>query len=213
VIRRLVFFLVALVPAVFVLVEVFTPAVVEGRIEDRVEARVPDATSVDASIESFPFVTRLGLTGRVKHLTVDLDGVERAGLAFATISVDLDGIQLDREALYDKEFDLQSIDEGSITAEFTEEALSSAVGTDVQLEPGEAIVTVAGQEIGAAVEVSGGEIVLANGALRVPLPTTDLFPCDLEGEILAGRARLTCAVDEVPPILLRAAEAGVELGP
>ena len=205
-IRRLLFALVAFVPAVAVLVEVFSPGVVEERIEERVENRVPDATTVDASLDSFPFVTRLSLTGRVRELTVDLEGVERAGLAFARISVELQGIQLDRTALYDSDFRLESIDEGAITAEFTEEALSAAVGTEVQLEPGQAVVTVAGQEIAAPVEVSGGNLVLSGGAFSVPLPTSDLFPCDLEGEVLAGRARLTCGVDEVPPLLLRAAE-------
>ena len=211
-IRRLVFALVAFIPAVAILVEVFTPAVVEDRIEQRVESRVADATNVVADLDSFPFVTRLGLTGRVKHLTVDLEGVERAGLRFATITLDLDGIQLDRNALYDNDFKLRSIDEGTITAEFTEEALSDAVGTEVQLEPGEAVVTVAGQELRAPVEIAGGALVLAGGSLSVPLPTGDLFPCDLEGEILAGRARLRCTVEEVPPILLRAAEVGAELG-
>ena len=212
-IRRLVFVLVALVPALAVLVEVFTPSLVEDRIEERVEAHVPDATSVSAELDSFPFVTRVGLPGRVKRLTVGLDGVERAGLAFATIAIDLDGIQLDRAALYDNDFKLRSIDEGAIVAEFTEEALSAAVGTDVQLEPGRAVVTVAGQEVGAPVEVVDGRLLLAGGALTVPLPTSDLFPCELDGEILAGRARLTCDLDEVPPILLRAAESEVELGP
>ena len=208
-IRRLLFALVAFVPAVLVLIEVFSPGVVEGRIEDRVERRVPDATTVDASLDSFPFVTRLGLTGTVKQLTVDLEGVERAGLAFALITVELEGIQLDRAALYDNDFRLESIDEGAITAEFTEEALSAAVGAEVQLEPGQAVVTVAGQEVAAPVEVSGGNLILSGGALSVPLPTSDLFPCDLEGEIVAGRARLRCGVDEVPPILLRAAESQV----
>jgi len=207
VIRRLIFFLVALVPATAVLVEVFAPSLVEDRIEDRVEERVPDATTVSASLDSFPFVTRLGLTGSVKELTVDLEGVERAGLAFAVITLELSGIQLDRKALYNNDFRLHSIDEGAITAEFTEEALSAAVGTEVQLEPGQAVLTVSGQEVATPVEVSGGQLVLSGGGITVPLPTTDLFPCDLEGEILAGRARLRCSVDEVPPILLRAAEA------
>ena len=209
-IRRLLFAVAVLVPGALVLVEFFTPRMVEERIEERVEARVADATDVAASLDSFPFVTRLGLTGRVKRLTVDLAGVERSGLAFATIGMELDGIELDRSALYDKDFRLQSIDEGTITAEFTEEALSAALGADVELRPGEAVVTTGGQEVATPVTVEGDRLVLAAGALGVTLPTEDLFPCQLESEVLAGRARLRCTVEEVPPVLLRAAEAGLD---
>lgn len=214
-IRKLVVFVLAvLVPAAAVLVEFMTPPAVEERIEDRVAERVPEAISVAAELDSFPLVSRLLLTGRVESLTVELDDVRRE-IRFDVIELELEGIDIDRRALVDSSFEIDSIDSGVITAELTEEALSEVVGVPVELLPDRARATVAGQQIEVSVVVRGDTLVVDGGGrslASVPLPTDDLFPCALEGRLLSGRARLTCTVTDVPPVLLRAVNRAVDAG-
>ena len=187
--------------------EIITPPVVEEAIEERVNDRVPDATAVEAEVDSFPFVARLLATGRVEKLTVDLAGVERQLLEFALIRVEADGIRLNRSALTGGEVQVRSIDRGTITAEITAGAISDVLGVPVRLTPGRATATVAGAEVTAEVTVAAGVLRLAAGSVSasVTLPRDDLFPCDLSGQVLTGRALLRCTITDVPPVLLELA--------
>lgn len=196
--------------AVGVAAELLAPPVVEDGIEQRVAARVPDATTIDAEIDSFPFVGRLLLTGRVERLTVDLEGVERQLLEFAVIRIEAEGIRLNRTALSGGEVDIRSIDRGTIVAEITADAISNVLGVPVTLAPGRATASVAGREISAEIVVTDGVLRVVAGAVsaEVTLPRDDLFPCALSGRVLSGRALLRCTITDVPPVLLELAEDG-----
>ncbi len=189
--------------------EVVVPPRIEHGVEQRVATQVPEATSVDATVRSFPVVARVLATGVIDHLVVTLDGVARPELRIDSVRIDVWGIDVSRRALLDGEIDLQHIDRGALTATITEDDLEETLPgnvADLRLLPGRAEVTVAGQTLGSDVTVREGRVVFDLGPFRdpsVPLPGQEFFPCLLQGKVVAGAVQLSCTLDEVPPYLLR----------
>lgn len=189
--------------------EVVVPPRIEQGVEERVANQVPEATSVDATLRSFPVVARVLATGRIERLVVTLHDVARGEVRLDSVRVDVRGIEVSRRALLDGEVDLEHVDSAALTATITEEDLEEALPgavADLRLLPGRAEVTVAGQTVGSDVTVRGGRVVFDLGPLGdvgVALPGQDFFPCPLEGEVVHGAVHLFCTLDEVPPYLLR----------
>ncbi|MDP9019509.1 MAG: DUF2993 domain-containing protein [Actinomycetota bacterium] len=189
--------------------EVLVPPRIEQGVEERVASQVPEATSVDATVRSFPVVPRVLATGGIEHLVVTLADVARPEVRIDSVRIDVWGIDVSRRALLDGEVDFQHIDRGALTATITEEDLEETLPgnvADLRLLPGRAEVTVAGQAAGSDVTVRDGRVVFDLGALPdagVALPGQEFFPCLLQGEAVHGALRLSCSLDEVPPYLLR----------
>ena len=173
-------------------VELVVPLLVEQRIEEDVREQTRGAIGIDADLESFPFITRLLLTGRVARLEVGLAQVVRRRLTFSTLAFDIEDIQLDRSALSRRDLEVRGIGRATVTATLDEEALSEA-GAYVDL--GAADV---------APQVRGRALVVGTGAAArsLPLPT-DLFPCEPAARLQEEAIVLSCVVDEVPSLLLR----------
>jgi hypothetical protein len=181
-------------------------SVAEGQLRDRVAAAASPAGGTTAVIESFPFVGRLLTSGEVSRVRVGASDVTVDGLTFARVGLDLRRVTFDRNRLFsERKVVLSSLDRGTATAEVTAEELSQRLGLDITLLAGRAQVTVAGQTITATASVTDNTLHLSVTGISVPalrIPKLPLVPCVANAEILPGRVRLTCAIDEVPPELV-----------
>lgn len=186
-------------------------SVAESQLRNRVSAAVATSGATTsgattARIESFPFLGRLLSSGEVSRIRVTAADVTVEGLTLARVALDLHGVTFDRDRLLSaQKAVLTDLDRGTATAEVTEEQLSERLGVPVTLSPGQASVRVAGQTLTADASVTDNTLRLTVTGLRVPglrIPRLPLVPCVADAEILPGRIRLTCTVDEVPPELV-----------
>jgi hypothetical protein len=192
--------------------ELLAPPIIEAEIQRRVEARVREADSVSVEIDSFPVVPTVLSTAGVRRLVVTLDGVDGDEVDITRLSVELEGPALERSALLDGEAALDKVDRAVLTAEIDEadvaDALTPLGVSVVDLTPGGVRVTANGVTVDAQVTVADGVLRVSAdgvGSLDVPLPRTDLFPCDPSGEVLADRVRVSCSINTVPEWLVKQA--------
>ena len=182
----------------------------EGQIESRARAEVPADVSVAAQIHAFPFLPALFLNGKVAEAEAHFKNIKAGVLTFSDVVVDLHGIRVNRhELLNNRRVQVESISEGTVTAEITAAALTSALrGVPVVIANGEVKVTIAGASVVARVAVSGNALQLGvPGVGSIAIPKTRLVPCVADVTVLAGRIRLSCTIHDVPPALLGAANA------
>ena len=186
--------------------DVAARVVAEAQLRDRARAAARPAGATSARIESFPFLGRLLGSGQVARVRVSAADVTVQGLVLARISLDLDHVTLDRSRLFsERTVVLESLRRGTAVAEVTQDRLSDALGVPVVLDAGRARVRVAGQLVTAKASVSDNTLRLSVAGLSVPalkIPKLPLVPCVADAAILAGRIRLTCSVEQVPPELL-----------
>lgn len=169
-------------------------------------AAAAPAGETTAEIDSFPFIGRLATAGEVSRIRVSAADVTIEGVRFARIAVDLEDVTFDREPLLsDFKVVLKSLGRGTATAEVTAEELSDRLDLPITLEAGRARVRVAGQTVTATASVDDNTLRLSVAGFSVPalrIPKLPLVPCVANAEILPGRVRLTCSVDEIPPELV-----------
>lgn len=180
----------------------------ERRIRDQVSAEqgvTPRHTRVH--ISSFPFLARLGATGDVKTLRASVSDTEVAGFRFATISVDLHDVHIDRESLvFDRRVVVKRIGSGEATADISQATLREAIGgLPLVLGPGTIGVTLGGVTVSVSAKITNGVLELSAAGLDLPaiaLPRVPLVPCLTQAEARRGVLHLTCAVRRVPSELL-----------
>ena len=181
-------------------------AAVESQLEDRVELAARPGGEATARISSFPFLARLLTTGEVSRVEVAAAAVTVESLTFSRLAVDLDDVTLDRDRLLaDRKVVLSDLRRGTAEAEVSQEELSQRLGVPVTLEAGRARVRVAGQTVTATASVRDNVLRLSVSGFAVPplrIPRLPLVPCVADVQILPGRVRLTCTVDQVPPELV-----------
>lgn len=198
--------LLAVVAGLLVAADIGVRSVAESQLRDRVVAAVSPGGATSARISSFPFVARLLTSGDVARIRVAAADVTVERLTFATVSVDLQDVTLDKTRLFsERKIVLESLGKGTATAELTQDRLSDALGVPVTLTPGHIGVQVAGQQVTAMATVSDNTLRVTVAGLSVPglkIPTLPLLPCVANAVVLAGRIRLTCSVDQVPPELV-----------
>jgi hypothetical protein len=188
--------------------------VVEGIAEDQIakiaHEQIEDAGPTTADISSFPFVARVALAGEVRRVRVTQREIPVGPLTVASVTVTLDGVQLDRGRLFgDRDVFLTDIDSGSVVATITDDEVSRLLDVPVTFADGIANATVAGVDVAVRASVRDGALVLSPEgapALSVPLPRIPLVPCVADAAIGDGVVELSCEIDEIPPELLRAAQ-------
>lgn len=201
--RKLLFF--GLLAALLVGADLAAKGVAEKRIEDRAEEAAGAGASATATISSFPFLGRLLVSGSVPEVSVRTSGVEAGPLTLRAVTVDLDGVQLDRDALFGGDVQLRDIDEGRVIVELDAGVLSRVLDVPLTIDDGVVSVQVAGQRVTASAEVRDGALVVTVAglpALTVPVARTELSPCDVAGvEVRGDRVLLTCQIADVPAAL------------
>lgn len=188
-----------LVAALAVVVELVAPPLAESRLEQRARERSGQVAGVRADIDSFPMVTRLLLTERLRSLTITLDEVAGQQMTFTTVSFELQRVRLEREALLAGDVRVRDIDTGVVTAELDAGALGQALGAPVLIEPDG--ITIGGRDV--PLPGAGGEDASPLPDVDLPnLPLPDeLIPCEPDVEVADGRLRLSCRIDTVPFML------------
>jgi len=179
----------------------------EDKLQERAQAEVRGAANVTASISSFPFLGRLLVSNSISDVEVRAERAALGDLLTATVEVDLRGVRLQRDALLSGRVKLEDIDAGTVTVELDADGLGQVLKVPVSIAGGQVSVTVAGRSVTGRATVDGGALVLevaGLGALRVPIARSELITCAVAGvEVVGGTIRLSCEIDEVPPVLLR----------
>lgn len=192
--RKLLVIVVLLIGILAGVGELVAPRLVEARVEEQVRARTDGAAAVRADAGSFPFLPRLLLDGRVRSLSVTLEEVTGYEVPFATVTLGLEGIHLDREELLRGEVEVTDVDAGLAVVEIEQAVLAGTLDVAFDLAPD-------------TVEVRGRSLVLApagGAAFEVAIPEA-FMPCAPELELDDPLVRLSCALEEVPSVLVRAA--------
>jgi hypothetical protein len=201
----------AVLVAVLVVGDVVAKAAAESAVESGVQSRVSGVGAVDARIHSFPFAGRLLAQGQVSTLDLRLSEVTGHGIDVARLRLQASGLELDRSAMFGGKVELQDVDHVVVTATITAEAISDVTGADVELlDGGRAEVTYQGVSATATVSVVDGELRFgAEGlpALTVPVPDSDLVPCDVDATVVAGAIEASCTADHLPDVVVRSVAA------
>ena len=192
----------AILVVVLVVGDFVVKAYATSQLRDRAERAARGATSASASISSFPFTLRLLVAGSVQEAHIRVGPVTAARVTFASISLDLHDVRVDRNRLInDREVRLTGLGSGTVTAVLTDAEISRLAGTLVVFHPGRVTVSAAGVDVGATVQVTNGS--LSFGGLRLPIkfrvPRAPLFPCDATSAVVReGAVDLSCTVHSVP---------------
>ena len=200
--RRLLLLIGAAVVVAALAAELLIPSVAEGHIEEIVSERVPGFGEVDADLSGRPIVARALLFGEVRKLTVTLSDLAGQARLFPTLRFEFRGIALDRGGLLRGNADVEAVDEARVEASLAEDDLQDLVpGVVIDLRPDGVVATVAGRTIEAEIEVRDRTLVIGVEALpeaTVPLPTSDLFPCNPAISVTDQAVVIACAFNEVP---------------
>ncbi|MEM7151623.1 MAG: LmeA family phospholipid-binding protein [Myxococcota bacterium] len=184
----------------------------EEHAEDRITSTLTQAEGVHVTFDGFPFVLGVLATGQVEALHVKIDRVREQGLEAQDLSLDVETISIDTDALIDEQrLVVTDIGAARVQGFIADEQVSKVVGQEVHCTPGAIKAKVEGVEVQATATVKGRTVVLAAPIpgvepLVFPLPPTDVLPCAPQLEVLEGKFRVSCTVDEIPP-RLRAAMA------
>lgn len=191
--------------------DVAARAYIETKVDARAQAEAPPGSKVDASIGGFPFVPRLLLASTISHVGVHIENLDATVITFATVDIDLKGVELDRSKMFARKARITSIDSGTVEVVISQEALSDALHVPVKIAEGVVSVTVLGKSLPVTpgVDASGSLTLQADGIARtftLKIPKTDYVPCIGDVTVLAGRIRFSCEIQEIPPALLDAAQ-------
>jgi hypothetical protein len=198
-VRRLVLLVVGLVVAMLILdfaARAFVAARVESEFRDSDRLQ---ADGVDFTIDSFPFLARLGLRGEVSA-TLRLEDVEEQGVTVDEFEFEVDGMRFDRDRAFRGEILVTGVDQATATVSFDEETVSDLLGVPVAFGDG------TGQAGGVDIEatMAGDDLVVSApgvGEATVPLTLRRYLPCDPEVAFRPGLVDLTCSTDRLPPIV------------
>lgn len=170
----------------------------ELRDEERIQAG-----SVDASVDSFPFLGRLALAGETSF-SVRLEDVTENGVTVDRIELDVDGLVFDRGEALDRRVRVDEVDRVEASVVFEEQTVSDAAGVAVELEPGRASVPGVAGSPTAEVSLAGRALRLGVpglGAVELEIPSTDYLPCEPAVAIEQDRVELSCTTDTLPPLV------------
>jgi hypothetical protein len=201
------FVLLGLVLAGLAYADVRLRGLAEEQAELKLAQSLPQVSGVDVTLDGFPFTLGVLMNGKVDALHVTIREVKEAGLVAHDLSLDVEDISLDKDALMDDQR-LVVTDIGRAKAQgfVSDDAVSKAVGETVTFSPGKAHATVQGRELEVQASVKGRFVHLASKipgvpTVTFPLPPGDVLPCTPELELLAGKIRLSCEIDELPQTL------------
>lgn len=195
--------LIVLIVVVGIAGEFAGPRLVESRIEDHVRANTEGEVTVEADVQSSPFLPVLVAQGRISRMTVTLEELKGQRIPF-TMRLVLDGITLDRQALLRGQTQLRDLDGGGVTVGLTEQAISPAMNITTDISPDGIVLGPASVVLEADLTTQGRTVVISSASfenLEVSLPET-LLPCaEPETELNDGAVRLFCELEAVPAIL------------
>ncbi|MDQ6927357.1 MAG: DUF2993 domain-containing protein [Actinomycetota bacterium] len=205
--RKIFFVLLMAVVGLLVAADFGARAAAANQLQHNLQKGVPSATSASVEIDSFPFLGRLLASGQVSTVHATVTDVDAGALKLARVTVDLHDVHIDRQALAgQRRVELTSIGKGTATAEITQEELSTALHVPVRFSNGKVAVRAGPLQATAKVTVQDNVIRLTAGPVSLPairIPKAPLLPCVANAEVLEGRIRVSCTLNQVPEELLR----------
>jgi hypothetical protein len=188
--------------------DVATKTFVESQIEQEVMS-APDlqVADVEASIDSFPFLLKLGASGTVDSFTIELFDIVAPELDIAELSITGEGIVFDRNGLFQGNVRVEDVDEATASLTLTDAAISAAVGVNVQLGPGSVSVDTGAGLVQAQAAVVDGVLTFTApgvGTISVDVALPDYLPCAPNAVAEEGQVVLSCTAAELPPIVFEA---------
>jgi hypothetical protein len=204
--RKLGFLVLALV--MLLAIDELAKAFSSRTIASAVERKVHGVSSVDADIDSFPFLGRLLVQGSVSELDVTFRNVTGHGIDVAHLRFEAKGLELDRGVLFSRRnVRVRDVDRVTAEATITEEQIREVTGADVRLADGRATVSAGGATATATIKVIEGRVRMEVGSLpavSIPIPDADLLPCAVEAEVVEDALVLSCTAEELPGIVVDA---------
>lgn len=199
----------AVLAGLLLVADIAARAFAEGKIASRMESAARGEADADADIDSFPFLGRLLAAGSAGDVRIRMTNVPAQRIAYSALEIDLSGVKVDRDLLFQRQVEVTDIDTGTVAVELTAPALSRALGVPVEVRAGTVEVTVRGQKVPARASVAGGDALQLTAdplpAQRIPIPRSPLVPCVRRAEVRGDRVRVSCTFEEVPEPLVRAA--------
>lgn len=165
--------------------------------ENTIVERLEEATDAEASadVASFPLITGTLVTERVRSLDVTLTGLTTEEVHFDEVTIDVEGIRLPRNRLFDRNFRPTAIDGGTVSTFVSVTSLGEALGVPLEeIDPATATA-----------ELSGGTLTLEApgiGAISAEFPD-EVLPCSATGRVSSDGVRLSCSVDSIPEVVLQ----------
>jgi hypothetical protein len=182
----------------YVVLDFAAKGFVEARVED--EFRDGNRLQVEEasfSIDSFPFLIRLGAFGEV-DASLHLEGIQEQGVAIDGFDLEVDGLVYDRTSAFNGDVRVNGLERATTSITLSEGTIGELVGVPVDISA-DGTVTVGDLSVQAEM-ISGG---LALGSTAVPVRLARFLPCDPDLALADDTVTLTCVTDELPPIVNR----------
>ena len=141
----------------------------ESKMEAVIEDRTPGRQDPRVTIDSFPFLGRLLVSGTVGDVHMRAGAVPAGPFQLDQVELELEGVRVDRDLLLQRQVKLRTIDAGVIRL-FLPRALPVAA--------------------------------------RVPVPQSDLIPCDAEVINAGEESVISCRFDRVPQLFVDVSRLG-----
>ena len=189
-------------------------AYVEEEAETRIASRVPQADGIDVTIEGFPLLWDVLFGAKIEGLNVVVARVQSHGIQADDLSLEVDGIALDRDKMLDdRQLVVTGIDRAKIQGFLSQKSVSKAARAEVAFKSGKVTVSAHGHTFDASLKIVHRSIQLRASvpgvpAVLVPLPEEEFLPCQPEVEIMDGKLRLSCTITELPSAVKRAMSQG-----
>jgi hypothetical protein len=179
---------------------------VESKVESAAKKELPPAVAVDATIDSFPILERLAVTGKVKKFSFDMAGIASKPVAVSFLHLELHDIRFDRSSLWShpKVTGVGFID---LSATVSEDAIRTLTKADVRLFRTGATLKVGTNTVTARAELQKDGIHLTVAPATevvIPLPSLDIVPCSVRFHFVNGGVIFTCQTTKVPRIFAEA---------
>lgn len=176
----------------------------EEQAEARVVEVIPGCRGAEVEIDAFPLLWSV-FSGEVPRLTFEARAIEQNGIEVEDIEIDVHGIQLDKDVLWDEQrLVVTGIDSATLEASMTEQSVSLAARAPVEFTAGMVKVTTPqGRTFIAELQIEGRRIILRPPfemarPIAFKMPPESILPCVPQLEILEGRLGLRCELDELP---------------
>lgn len=186
----------------------------EQEAAKRITQRVQGAEGVSVKIDGFILLFDVAVRSRIEGLHVTVDAIKSHGIELDEIQLDIEGIALDRDRmLEDRKVVVTGIAGASLVGHLRDDIVTAKAKHEVVFSRGTVTAQFKGQKIAANVAVRNRQVELSAEVAGVaplvfPLPDEDILPCDPEVEILEGKLKLSCHVDELPAAVKRAMGSG-----
>jgi hypothetical protein len=194
----------------------------ETKLAERAAAYYPPGSGSSASIHSFPFLGRLLFSGSIPRVDVNLDDLRIEKVLIRRLTITVSDVKLTKSDLFHGRVHLDDIGEGKLVATLDGPALAKALGADVRFTPGEVVVheRIKGVDVSARgkvavkgnavtvipLSVEGLAVPASNFSLSYRIPGIEILPCQADVKVVQGGVVLSCALDDIPPALVQAAQ-------